>query len=423
MQLTTIVAFIKCATLANPRHTLLFILGFLYADISAQPCDPDSLITRSIKAFTTSSSIDWELQNHLVYVNPDCPSNDKLLVHLVGTFDNPSSTTYFPIHAANHGYKVISLKYPNNVSGTTSCRTSSDIDCHWKYRQEIVFGTDTSSAVSVDSNNCIVNRLEKLLIYLDNSYPDENWHDFLSESNKITWPNIAVSGHSQGGGHAAFIAKYFDLDRVAMFASPNEYSTHFSAPAAWTRLPSATPDSNYYAFGNLFDDIIDFAEQYAVWNDMRLIAFGDTLEVGSASCPYNSTRMLYTQDTSGSGLAAHHNSVLIDNYTPLDSGVPAFSQVWGYILGLCPPTTSTHDLERTDLSVRAYPNPALDEVTVQSTHTITRIEIVDAFGRLLAIHEPRLHKATIRTSSYTGLLFLRVITQTNRAVVVKILVR
>jgi len=195
------------------------------------------MVTRSIKAITTDSSIEWELRNHQVYINPECSSNNKLLIHLVGTFDNPTSTTYLPMLATSNGYKVINLNYPNDISATTVCRTSSDIDCHWKFRQEIVFGTDESADVSVNGSNSIINRLEKLLIHLNDLYPLENWSNFLTESDEINWNEISISGHSQGGGHAAFIGKNFDVDRVLMFASPNEYSSFFSAPVSWISMP------------------------------------------------------------------------------------------------------------------------------------------------------------------------------------------
>ncbi len=397
----------------------MFVLGI---NATAQTCNPDSIKVRSIKAFDTNNSISWELQNHQVYVNPDCPSNHKLLLHLVGTLDNPSSTTYFPILAANHGYKVISLKYPNSVSGTTACRASADFDCHWKYRQEIIFGTDTSVAVSVDSNNCIVNRLEKLLIYLNTLYPLEKWDNYLSDEGAINWTEIAVSGHSQGGGHAAFMAKYFNLDRVIMFASPNEYNSFYNAPAPWISLPGVTPDSNYFGFGNLLDDIVDFEEQYNVWTAMQLNTFGDTIDVDNNLCPYNNSKMLYTRDTSGTGLAAYHNAVVIDDYTPLFNGAPVFTPVWSYMLGLCQTTTSIINSNLEDIEIKAYPNPSDGKVIIESSDLIRRMEVYNYFGGLLKVIEPHQKEAEINMEPYHGLILLKVIVEKNKSEVIKIIV-
>ena len=61
--------------------TLIFLQSF---NLFGQPCSSNSLVVRSIKAFNTDINIDWELQNHQVFVNTDCIPNNKLLLHLVG---------------------------------------------------------------------------------------------------------------------------------------------------------------------------------------------------------------------------------------------------------------------------------------------------------------------------------------------------
>lgn len=90
--------------------TLLFLTVTLCINSIAQSCSPDSLIVRDKKAFQTDNNIDWEIINHQIFINPDCVPNNKLLLHLVGTDDQPTSTTYFPTLAANNGFKVIVLK-------------------------------------------------------------------------------------------------------------------------------------------------------------------------------------------------------------------------------------------------------------------------------------------------------------------------
>src|SRR2546427_7367644 len=49
--------------------------------------------------------------------------------------------------------------------------------------------------------------------YLAQQYPDEEWGRFLAH-DKPKWSQIAVTGHSQGGGHAAMIAKIRLVARV-----------------------------------------------------------------------------------------------------------------------------------------------------------------------------------------------------------------
>ena len=244
----------------------------------------------------------------------------------------------------------------------------------------------------------------------------------MTASNTVNWSGITVSGHSQGGGHAAFLAKYHNLDRVLMFASPNEYSSFYAAPASWTNLTGVTPDSSHFGFGNLYDDIIDFDEQYEVWGALHLNTFGDTVCVEHISCPYNNTRMLYTQDTTGDGLAAHHNSVLIDNYTPLVSDTPAFTPAWKYLLGLCGISTFVADINTHAPVARAYPNPASSMVRVECSDVITRLEVFNSLGINLAIYEPGSKEVEVRTETFAGVIFLKIYTNSKSSQVIKVLV-
>ena len=97
--------------------------------------------------------------------------------------------------------------------------------------------------------------------------------------------------------------------------------------------------------------------------------------------------MLYTQDTSGTGLAAHHNSVVIDNYTPISSGTPIFTPVWDYLLGLCPMPTPVSSIYPKDLKIKAYPNPAKDKVKIESENIIVRIEVINVLGLILDVYK------------------------------------
>jgi pimeloyl-ACP methyl ester carboxylesterase len=67
------------------------------------------------------------------------------------------------------------------------------------------------------------------------------------------WSRIAVAGHSQGAGHAAYIAKKYEVDRVLMFSGPQDYFDDLAQPAAWEKQPGATAPSRFFAFLNLHD--------------------------------------------------------------------------------------------------------------------------------------------------------------------------
>ena len=389
------------------RLFLLLILVFQCAQSSAQSCNPDSLINRSYRAFITDSNIEIEIKKHQIYLNPSCIQNDKLLLHLVGSIDNPESTTYFPIIAANNGYKAISLKYPNKTAAVLACGNSNDIDCYSNFREEIIFGNDSSPNVSVDSNNCIINRTEKLLSYLHELFPSENWDAFLNSNGSINWSKIVLSGHSQGGGHAGFIAKLYEVNRVLMFAAPNDYSNFFSSTANWVTTPSITPDTNYYAFGNLFDDVVDFEKQFEIWEDMKLFDFADSTNVDKSVCNYNNSKILYTKDESSTGFSGNHNSVIIDNYTPITNNIPDFTPVWEYMLGICDVVSSVSKIEDKTNQIRVFPNPSKSLVYVENNETISKLEIYNSSGSLLELFHPHQTEFSIDLGKFEGLLILK----------------
>ncbi len=330
---------------------------------SAQTCPESSLINRQVRASETDAEIPFELARHQVWINTDCDAKGLLLIHLPGTFDNPSRTTLFPALAANSGYHVIGLKYPNDLSAQTACRESSDADCYEDFRREIVEGMDLHLDIEVDRANSIENRIQQLLQYLAAAFPAEGWGQFLENEN-ILWDKLLISGHSQGGGHAAFMAKDRVLQRVIMFASPNDYDAVNEAAAAWTSAPHLTPDSCYYAFGNLFDDIVDFREEYLQWNALGMGTFGDTVNVQEVPSPYLYSRMLYTHEQK-SGLAVNHSLMITDEQVTLDEdGVPIYKAVWEYLLGLNSVVNGIAEVA-SGSKFRVYPNPCSDFTLVE----------------------------------------------------------
>jgi hypothetical protein len=369
--------------------------------------NPDSLILRTVKARATDAQINFELQNHQVFINPTCPQKNKLLLHLVGTFDNPASTALFPSLAANNGFKAISLKYPNNISATTVCKNSTDPACFKKYRQEIIFGDDSSSQVNVNKINCIVNRTTKLLIYLNNTFPSEGWDVFLTQTNEIKWQNVTISGHSQGGGHAAYLGQVFKTNRIIMFASPNDYSATYSRPALWLSETSLTADSNYYAFGNLYDEVVSFSLQYPIWKAIGIHQFGDSFNIDGQNCPYRNSRILYTADTSQSSrIAGNHNNVVIDDYTPKTNNQADFTQAWKYLLGICD-NSMNNAYKFSNNLISIYPNPAIKTFNVRTKQRAEQIIVFSVKGEMLQSITPQSTNIPISIAE-TGLYIIQV---------------
>ena len=359
--------------------TLLFFF-LIINQLHAQPCDTSALIIEQVRASDTDANIPWELARHHAFYNPDCNEKGVLLIHLVGTFGDPYQTIYFPSLAANNGIHVLSLKYPNDLSAQTACSSSNDPDCHLKFRREIIEGVDYSPEVSVDSVNSISNRLIRLLQYMDVNFPAQNWGQFYTVDS-IHWNKVMISGHSQGGGHAAVMGIDRPLKRVLMFASPNDYSNTFSQTAPWTLDPHVTPDSAYYSFNNINDDIAQYDWQYSAAINLGEGTFGDTVNVEYNQCPYQYSHNLYT-DRDSSGLSVNHGMVVNDANVPLDAnGVSVFQEVWMYMLGLdCLPLSV---IDHPDFGVSVYPNPASELLHVQSDILIESVKVYELSGKLI----------------------------------------
>ena len=148
-------------------------------------------------------------------------------------------------------YHAISIDYENNVIAV-SCAHSLNPATFGRYHAAIITGAPVSAKVKVSAANSILNRFQKLLIYLVKHDPRGGWGQFV-KNDRPAWPHIIVAGHSQGSGHAAYIGKLFRVDRVLMFSGPQDYMDNLHRPARWLLRKSATPPSRFFAFLALKD--------------------------------------------------------------------------------------------------------------------------------------------------------------------------
>lgn len=177
---------------------------------------------------------------------PAADTLHKLILFLVGTGGSATPTWTMDSIYASMGYYAITLDYENNVVAA-SLGNDADTTAFGRYRDEIVTGAQVSSAVDVDSANSILNRFQKMLLYLAQHDTAGAWSQFL-KSNEPDWSRIVVAGHSQGSGHAAYIAKMFRVARVLMFSGPQDYMDSYNRPAPWLYDSSATPPTSFFAF-------------------------------------------------------------------------------------------------------------------------------------------------------------------------------
>ena len=214
----------------------------------------------SINPAQTDSRVKPIHSDHLALINTLVKPVNKLVLMLVGTGASSADNLPFDSFAAAIGFHVISLDYKNTVI-TTACTNSEDSSCFNGFRQEIVFGEPVSPVVEVDSANSIYNRFYVLLLWLAKKYPEQQWQQYI-HNNTVQWSKIIVAGHSQGAGHAAYLGKKFPVNRVLIFAGPQDYLVRFNSPASWLSQKSATSSSKYFAFLHRKDPF-DFNKQLA----------------------------------------------------------------------------------------------------------------------------------------------------------------
>lgn len=199
----------------------------------------------------TDAAIETVHGPHLVVYDPQSVSRHQLFLFLVGTRGSTTSSLNIDSTFAGWGYHAISLDYENNVLAA-SCAHSLDRSTFGRYRETIVTGAPVSERVKITPANSILNRFQKLLVYLVTNDPDGGWEEFVHNGQPV-WSRIIVAGHSQGSGHAAYIGKLFRVERVLMFSGPQDYMDDLNEPAPWQTRKSATSPSRFFAFLSLKD--------------------------------------------------------------------------------------------------------------------------------------------------------------------------
>jgi pimeloyl-ACP methyl ester carboxylesterase len=284
-------------------------------------------------------------------IEPDGPRGRPLVVVLPGTGAAPAQYDDFAAHAAELGYPVVNLRYLNAFTVASVCQTSSDPDCFTKIRGEIIFGAGvpdpqgvaySSAGASVDATNSIVGRLIALIDYL--AVDDPHWDRFLIDDPtsqyvathrgpvRLDHKKLILTGHSQGGGHAALWAMRAEVERVVMLSSPDD--TGLFGSASWTLATSATPLDRFWGLRNFLEGALGQHVPF-VWSTLGGAGVGagdDTSEadVGDGSGnPNGSHRLVVTVDL-GSASANHNSTAMDGRYLP---GVP---DAWTYLFTSCP---------------------------------------------------------------------------------------
>lgn len=210
---------------------------------------PEEYTVLEVKPSKTDSKIKNADTPHLVVYNQS-EKQGKLFLFMPGTGGIATKGPKKLFAAAVYqGYHVINLSYINTPAVAQICKgdaLSKNAKCTSEFRTKRIFGNNNFSLIDDKPEDAIVNRLTKLLIYLSKNDENGNW-DFYLENGTPKWSEIAVSGQSQGGGMAAFIAKKHLVARVINFSGGWDYATANKKKIAnWYYNNSSTPLNRWY---------------------------------------------------------------------------------------------------------------------------------------------------------------------------------
>lgn len=342
-------------------YKLIIILSFVFSfNANAQ------IQSFYIKPSQTDAGYAAQDSHYLVY-NLTKPIT-KLVLFIGGSYSRPGNYNLFCDNAATLGFDVISLSYPNNIAAASLAGNSDSLAFN-KYRQEIAFGTPQSPDVFVDSFNSIYTRTLKLLNFL-NSTSNHNFGNYLINSTTIDWSKIIIAGHSQGSGHACYLAKKFPVDRVIMLSGPNDFSTFFNNSANWLRTSGVTPSNRMFTLLHLNDEIVPFSQQFQNNKGLGMLMNDDTTLIDNSASPYSNSQFLYT------------NVAAISQHSSTTGAQPKVKEAWNYMLTKTILSSGSQIESYNESSYLIYPNPISEILNIEfkNRNTQETIKIYNQFG-------------------------------------------
>ncbi len=302
------------------------------------PTPPASLEREIAPSAADTSLPTTDGANIVINPSPSVTAKGRLVIMLPGTGGIPRNVREVLRTGPPRGYHAIALTYPNAIAIGDLCAGTTDANCTGNARRETITGEDLSTLTSVNVNHSIVGRLTRLLTYLNTTYPTEGWGQYL-RSGTVDWSLVTVGGHSQGSGHAAYMAKLYSLDRTVMFSGPSDVGVG-GQPATWLSLPNITPASKQYGFTHIADGLVPYALVRLNWSLLGIDSFGAPTSVDTVASPYGSSHHLTTNLTpdppppgAGPLPSLTHLSTAIDAITPHNAqGQPVYAPVWIYLM-------------------------------------------------------------------------------------------
>jgi hypothetical protein len=300
------------------------------------PAPPPSVKNVDLLPKVINPAVTTSLETHIaINPSPNVTAANELFVFLAGTGALPVAYELILQAGAAKGFHAVGLNYPNPTPVGVICQTTStDPNCFWNVRREIITGTDYSADVSIGPADAIVTRLDNLLGYLKQNFPDQGWGQYLLSNGTVDWSKVVIGGHSQGGGHAGVMTKLYSMHRACYFDSPADWEIKLAAPAAWESMQNVTAGSAQFGFTHVADPLVPYDQLSVIWPAMQLGAIGTAVSVDSNSPPFADSHILTTSVASPGGNSGTplHSTTIADIFTPLNpDGSPLFGPVWEYL--------------------------------------------------------------------------------------------
>ncbi|HXR15691.1 MAG TPA: hypothetical protein VN777_05710 [Terriglobales bacterium] len=271
----------------------------------------------------TNPQLHRYLRNHFILVERTTLPTAPMLLFMAGTSGGPADYMPFLIAGSKAGYRVVGLEYNDEPAVAQICQSRPDATCSGLFREKRIFGNEVFRDIDDTPEESIVNRLVKLVQFMDAQHPGDGWGNYLV-NQQPNWSRIAVSGHSQGAGMAAFIAKKYLVARVVLLSSPWDHYGQFGQLAPWIKDSSITPPELWYGAYHKHEHEADTLKR----------------SYKALGVPENHIR-IFTLDPNLSLLTGkpdpkedYFHSGEITTLTPRKpDGTPAYADDWAFLLG------------------------------------------------------------------------------------------
>jgi len=241
--------------------------------------DPTGRVGPDIKVGSTVYNND---EHHMVINSPKTASKAKMIIYLPGTTDWPGLSSCLIQSAAATGRTTIGLTYGYLSRGdsfrNTRCESeptlAEQITCLTEQHNDAIYGGTYGAErtyngaefwMPVDPLDSIKGRLGLLLAKLDADYPDEGWDGFYKTAKGPyprlpipKWHKMIFVGHSQGAGHAAYLAQTKKIAGASMISGPQDEC--LSCPEGtkfWIDNDFKTERVTAFAHGNFTESYLE----------------------------------------------------------------------------------------------------------------------------------------------------------------------